>query len=145
MMVREGFHILTQGVEMTHYEVHKGFRKTYSNELKIVWLNPDSLRICVTKNRPPVVQNQVYPGVYLRDVVEIVGGAHTYAFATRPEPPENEETCLNIIASECTLCLQLPSEVCIFYRESFVLLVTLKLWVHVVFSKLVFGAHPFAV
>lgn len=110
LMVREGFHMLTQGVEMTHYEVHKGFRRTYSNEMKMVWLNPDSLRLCVTKLRPSIAQNKVYPGVYLRDVVDVVGGKHTFGFATQPEPPEFDETCLNIIASERTLCLQLPSE-----------------------------------
>jgi hypothetical protein len=115
LMVREAFHILTQGVEMTHYEVHEGVRRSFSIETKVVWLNPDSLRLCVSKERPPVVQNKVYPGVYLRDVVEVVGGAHTFGFATQPEPPNSHEQCLNIIASERTLCLQLPSEVCCNY------------------------------
>ena len=115
-MVREAFHILTQGVEMTHYEVNvsMGFRKTYSSDTKVVWLNPDSLRLCVSKTRPAVVQSKVYPGVYLRDVSEVLGGAHTYGFVTQPEPPNSHEQCLNIIASERTLCLQLPSEVCMF-------------------------------
>lgn len=111
LMVREAFHILTQGVEMTHYEVNTGMRRTFSTETKVVWLNPDTLRLCVNKERPPVVQNKVYPGVYLRDVAEVVGGAHTFGFATHPDPPSYHEQCLNIIASERTLCLQLPSEV----------------------------------
>lgn len=111
LMVREAFHILTQGVEMTHYEVNMGgLRRTCSAETKVVWLNPDSLRLCVSKARPPVVQSKGYPGVYLRDVSEVVGGAHTFGFATQPEPPNSDEQCLNIIASERTLCLQLPSE-----------------------------------
>ena len=110
LMVREAFHILTQGVEMTHYEVNVGFRKTYSVKPKVVWLNPDSLRLCVSTTRPPVVQTELYTGVYLRDVAEVVGGAHTFGFAAQPEPPSSNEQCLNLIASERTLCLQLPSE-----------------------------------
>lgn len=112
-MVREAFHILTQGVEMTHYDVSwiMGIRRICTSDTKVVWLNPDSLRLCVSKTRPPMVQNKVYPGVYLRDVSEVVGGAHTFGFASQPEPPNSNEQCLNIIASERTLCLQLPSEV----------------------------------
>ena len=112
ILVREGFHILTQGAEMVHYEVHNmGLRTTYANSTKILWLNPDSLRLCITKNRPPISDERLYPGVYLRDVAEVVGGDHTFAFATHPEKPNSQEQCLNIIASERTLCLQLPSEV----------------------------------
>lgn len=111
ILVREGFHILTQGAEMVHYEVHNmGLRTTYANSTKILWLNPDSLRLCITKNRPPISDERLYPGVYLRDVAEVVGGDHTFAFATHPEKPNSQEQCLNIIASERTLCLQLPSE-----------------------------------
>ena len=111
MMVREAFHILTQGVEMTHYEANNGFRRSCSVSMKVLWLNPDSLRLCVSKSRPPVVESKVYTGVYLRDVTEVLGGAHTFGFAAQPEPITCHEQCLNIVASERTLCLQLPSEV----------------------------------
>lgn len=115
-MVREAFHILIQGVELTHYEVNNGLRRTFSIQPKVVWLNPDSLRLCVSVSRPPVVQSKVYTGVYLRDITDVVGGADTFGFASQPEPPSSHEQCLSLVASENTLCLQLPSE---FSRDWF--------------------------
>lgn len=115
LKVREAFQILTQGVEMIHYEVAK--RNTKGK--KIVWLDPDILRICVDVNRPSQSDRQkgkVPPGIYLRDIGEVRAGWNAYDFQHNNEPPESEELCLSLIGTERTVCLELPTK---FSRDWF--------------------------
>lgn len=114
--IREAFQILTQGVEMIHFDSKS---KRASRSKKIVWLDSDILRICVDTARPTqkeMLKGKVPPGIYLRDIGEVREGANAYAFLTSAEPPENSDFCLSLIGTERTISLQLPSK---FSRDWF--------------------------
>lgn len=117
MKVREAFQILTQGVEMVHYDVRAGRGPTRNK--KIVWMDPDILRICVDVSRPSQLdrsKGKVPPGLYLRDIGEVREGANAYDFIHNSEPPDLDDQCLSLIGTERTICLQLPSK---FSRDWF--------------------------
>ena len=116
--IREAFSILSQGVEMVHYNVINGkFGKTRVK--KIVWMDPDILRICVDIARPSTIdraKGKVPPGAYLRDVAEVREGAEAYDFRRSTQAPQDDDNCLSLIGTECVLCLELPSK---FSRDWF--------------------------
>lgn len=117
LKVREAFQILTQGVEMLHYDVSARGRSKKSK--KIVWMDPDILRICVEVSRPSQTdksKGKIPVGLYLRDIGEVREGANAYDFLKSSPPPEFDAQCLALIGSERAICLQLPSK---FSRDWF--------------------------
>lgn len=115
--VREAFQILTQGVEMVHFDVRA--KRGPTKLKKIVWMDPDILRICVDVSRPSQhdrAKGKIPPGLYLRDIGEVREGASAYDFVNNAEPPEEDDQCLSLIGTERTICLQLPSK---FSRDWF--------------------------
>jgi len=116
--IREAFQILTQGVEMVHYEaVRKKGEKTKIK--KIMWMDPDILRLCVDVQRPTIrerARGRIPFGIYMRDIAEVRKGYNSYGFSKSSDPPAEKETCLSLIGSERTVCIQLPSK---FSRDWF--------------------------
>jgi hypothetical protein len=97
---------------MIHFDASA--RRGQTNIKKIVWLDPDILRICVDTARPSQqdrAKGKIPPGLYLRDIGQVREGANAYDFTHNPEPPTADEQCLSMIGSERTICLQLPSKV----------------------------------
>lgn len=115
--LKEAFAILTQGVEMMHYNASEPTDK--SRLKKIVWMDSDILRLCVAVARPTLAdraKGKVPPGVYMRDIAEVRRGSVSYHFKKNPNPPSSDEHCLSLIATEGTLSLELPSK---FARDWF--------------------------
>lgn len=116
--LREAFAILTQGVEMTHYECNPKSKKA-TKLRKIVWIDSEILRICVDLSRPSLkdrAAGKIPPGIFVRDIADIRNGVKSYEFTKNQSPPEDEDKCLFIVSSERTLCLELPSK---FARDWF--------------------------
>lgn len=113
-MLKEAFAILTQGVEMIHFDVSYSGRGTQINK-KIIWMDSDILRLCVDFRRPTLAdraKGKVPPGIYMRDIAVILKGeeaAACYDFAYNQSPPSKPEQCLALVATERAICLELPS------------------------------------
>ena len=112
-MVEEGMQVLTQGVEMMHYDISA----SETIKKKVVWVDSEIHRICVYYAKPEkadvkdIEKGKVNPGVYLRDLSEVRLGRGCYDFMENEDPPDNEDLCLALIGSERTICLELPSKV----------------------------------
>jgi hypothetical protein len=68
--------------------------------------------------RPTLVdraKGKIPPGVYMRDIAEVRKGSNTFDFKSSQTPPEQDDHCLALIATERTLSLELPSTVRVFY------------------------------
>ena len=108
--VEEGLKVLTQGVEMLHYDVSA----SETIKRKVVWVDPRIHRICVYYEKPEdhdFEKGKVSPGIYFRDLSEVRRGYNSYDFMENDDPPEHEDVCLALIGSERSICLQLPSKV----------------------------------
>ncbi|CAE7489396.1 unnamed protein product [Symbiodinium microadriaticum] len=117
--IRESFQLLTQGVEMIQYEVARAGVSKTSRSKKVLWLDPDNLRICIADSRPRQrLSDRIPPGVYLRDVSEVRAGFNAFDFNAHPDPPEegSEDMCLSLIATERVISVQLPTS---FSRDWF--------------------------
>lgn len=113
LKVRQAFQVLTQGVELVHYD---GRNSSRASSEKLLWLDPDILRICVDISRPNQRQRakgKVSPGLYLRDIGEVRAGSRAFDFqqSSYYSPKEAEsEQCMSLIGTERTLCLLLKSK-----------------------------------
>ena len=72
--------------------------------------------------RPTLVEKakgKVPYGLYIRDIAEVREGAEAFDFRCNPHAPmpEEEDFCMSLIGSECSICLQCPSK---FARDWFV-------------------------
>lgn len=106
--IREAYQILTQGIEITHYDIKSKKPKT----TKIMWIDPEILRVCVDKARPNLrdkAKGRIPPGVYLRDIALVQRGVSAYAFRKSLVLPEDHGTCMTLIGTEMSISLQLPS------------------------------------
>jgi hypothetical protein len=113
--IREAFAILTQGVEMVHYDV-KSTKKAGvpSKKTKIVWMDSDILRFCVDDSRPTLIdraKGKMPPGIYMRDIAEVRAGDESFDFRENMFRPADPECCLSLIGTERTLSLELPGKV----------------------------------
>mmetsp|Transcript_29705 Transcript_29705/g.30112 ORF Transcript_29705/g.30112 Transcript_29705/m.30112 type:complete len:284 (+) Transcript_29705:441-1292(+) len=103
---------------MVHYEsIQKKGEKTKIK--KIMWMDPDILRLCVDVQRPTIrerARGRIPFGVYMRDIAEVRKGNSAYGFLKSSEPPSDSDTCLSLVGSERTICIQLPSK---FSRDWF--------------------------
>lgn len=117
VLVEEGMKVLSQGVEMIHYDISA----SETQKKKVVWVDTDIHRICVYYAKPEerdkkdVETGKVSPGIYFRDLSEVRLGRGCYDFMEDADPPENEDQCLALIGSERTICLELPSKVRCLY------------------------------
>jgi hypothetical protein len=118
--LKEAFAILTQGVEMVHYDCMHAKVITSMRMKKIVWMDADILRLCVDVTRPTLAdrgKGKVPPGLYMRDISEVRKGSDSCDFQKNPSGvPEHDEHCLSLIATERTISLELPSK---FARDWF--------------------------
>ena len=108
--IRECFAILTQGVEMVHYD---GKVSIPLKKKRIVWMDSDILRVCVDDKRPTLIdraKGKMSPGLYMRDIAEVRGGDFTYDFRKNGSPPSDPDLCLALIGSERTISLELPGK-----------------------------------
>jgi hypothetical protein len=111
-LVDEGMTVLSQGVEMIHFDVSA----SDTQRRKVVWVDAKIHRICVYYNKPEETdvahgKGKVSPGIYLRDLSEVRRGFGAFDFMENEVPPETEGCCLALIGSERSICLQLPSKV----------------------------------
>jgi len=114
-LVDEGLKVLTQGVEMIHYDVSA----SETQKRKVVWVDTKIHRICIYHVKPEdkeVEKGKVHPGIYFRDLSEVRLGHGCFDFMEDSDPPENEEQCLALIGTERSICLELPSK---FSRDWF--------------------------
>mmetsp|Transcript_20397 Transcript_20397/g.19714 ORF Transcript_20397/g.19714 Transcript_20397/m.19714 type:complete len:315 (-) Transcript_20397:605-1549(-) len=110
--IREAFAILTQGIEIIHYDT-SDVKKGAQRVKRIVWMDSDILRICVDDKRPTLMRRSKgknSPGLYMRDISEVKAGDNCYAFQKNKIRPENSEACFSLIGSERTICLELPGK-----------------------------------
>jgi hypothetical protein len=76
----------------------------------------DILRLCVDTRRPTLAdraQGKIPPGLYMRDIAMVLMGdqaARAYDFGDRGLE-QNTDNLLTLIATEKTICLELPSQV----------------------------------
>lgn len=108
--IREAYQILTQGIEITHYDP----KSKKPKQTKIMWIDPEILRVCVDKARPNLrdkAKGRIPPGVYLRDIALVQRGVAAHAFKTRAIQPPDEDpnTCFTLIGTEMAISMQLPS------------------------------------
>jgi hypothetical protein len=55
---------------------------------------------------------KVSPGIFLRDVSEIRAGFDAFNFHNcRAAAPTDEDHCLSIVGTECTLAIEFPTKV----------------------------------
>jgi hypothetical protein len=104
------FYILSQGVEMMHYD--SKLIKTGPRLKKLCWLEPELLRICIDYKRSSVEdlgKLKIPPGLYLRDISEVRAGVTAYDFQQTKVPPQDPDCCFSIIGSEATICVELPT------------------------------------
>eukprot|EP01039_Chlorochromonas_danica_P010476 gene10475-11606_t len=124
--VREIFSILTQGVEINHYQVHRKSLKSVVNK-HILWLDADIFRICIDKARLTTsdrIKGKIPPGLYLRDISEVRPGNQSFHFSMNSSHQANGDLCLSLIGSEDTLSLEFPSSFTRnWFLERFALLV----------------------
>jgi len=116
--LREAFAVLTQGVEMNHYDA-EAIIVDKKKQKKIVWVDPDILRICCDYVRPSMVERalgKVPPGIYIRDIAEVRAGAQAYDFIKNPDPDREDAKCLTLIGTERAISLEFPSQ---FTRDWF--------------------------
>ena len=110
IQIRECFAILTQGVEMIHYDTKQPIAV---KKKRIVWMDSDILRVCVDDKRPTLIdraKGKMSPGLYMRDIAEVRGGDFSYDFRKNQAPPQNPDLCLSLIGSERTISLELPGK-----------------------------------
>ena len=108
--IRECFAILTQGVEMIHYDSKQ---PVPLKKKRIVWMDSDILRVCVDDRRPTLIdraKGKTSPGLYMRDIAEVRGGDFSHDFQKNVSRPANADLCLSLIGSERTISLELPGK-----------------------------------
>jgi len=121
-MMREVLAILSQGIEADTWVKGK-------SEKKLLWLDPDLLRLCTDTHRPSLLSGGkkadliLPPGVFLRDVSEIRKGCEAFDFLVNPSSPAPSSSSsssssdklslssrsLSIIGTERTISITLPS------------------------------------
>jgi hypothetical protein len=111
--IREAFYILTQGVDIMHYQEGSSRRRAPEKVRQVLWLEPEILRVCVDRRRLTAtdqMSGKKAKGLYLRDLAEIRSGSATYQFKNAVRKPENDNHCLALIGTECTLSLEFPDQ-----------------------------------
>jgi hypothetical protein len=89
------------------------------------------MRLYVDKKRPALKDQKVRknaPGIYFRDISDIRAGTDACHFKDNLNLPENDDKCLYIVASERTLCFELPSKVRVItlMRSRYLKIVSIK-------------------
>jgi hypothetical protein len=123
--IREAFYVVAQGVDVMFYSESSGsvltssstaHTSSYSSKVtrirQVVWLEPENLRICVDSRRmtpTDTMKGKKSPGLYLRDIAEIRGGADAFFFKKATPPPESPQRCISLIGTEMTICLEFPT------------------------------------
>jgi hypothetical protein len=144
--IREAFSILTQGIEITQYDVNVHTGKQFAAS-RILWLDSDMYRICIDTTRPTVAERlagKIPPGLYLRDICEVRPGPDSVNFKRNHKQPSAGDHCLSLIGTEKSYSIEFPSKFSRdWFHKRFILLVDdvlspeersakrFRLWAHV--------------
>lgn len=124
--IREAFSILTQGIEISQYDVDIHTNKQFVGS-RILWLDSDMYRICIATTRPTVAERlagKIPPGLYLRDICEVRPGPDSVNFRRNHKHPTDPDHCLSMIGTEKTFSIEFPSKFSRdWFHKRFILLV----------------------
>lgn len=124
--IREAFSILTQGIEITQYDVNVHSGKQFVAS-RILWLDSDMYRICIDTTRPTVAERlagKIPPGLYLRDICEVRPGHDSVNFRRNNKKPTDADHCLSLIGTEKSYSIEFPSKFSRdWFHKRFILLV----------------------